>query len=165
MLLIPCRQANRRFERSSKNKRPDKHSQNDRKHPETAARKQAKTPKTQRKEAQNDKAQTRPQTGQRDLSYGVQSVGSCDQPSGAPHYVIPVTLQIQTRLESPKNKAQKTAKLKKESQRKATKSGQNRQKNAPKRKQTKSPPNKETDRIASSKSRKIPSCKLLFRPQ
>ena len=163
MLLIPCRQANRKFERSRKNERPDKHRQNDQKKPENSRKKQAtKTQKPSQKRRKETRPKNGPQTGQSDLSYGVQGVGSCDQPSGARRYVIPVTLQIQTRLETHKTQVPKTAKhrkgkpkkTKKTKATKATKSGQNKQKNAPNRKPTKNPPPGKQDRIASSKLRK-----------
>ena len=104
-----------------------------------------------------------PQTRRCILSYCVRCVGSCDQPSGAQHYVIPVTFRIQAgqtssknhqqRPQKPPNKKKQKPKEKdpKQRQTKATKTGKTGKKRPKKTPRTK--PKTELDRIASSKLR------------
>ena len=153
--IDPMLRKNRSLERSSKKQRPDKHSQNRPKRTEKQPRKTGEKPQKHSQKRRKPTSQNTAANQTRKPLSRVQSVGSCDQPSGAPHYVIPVALQIQTRLESPKNKAQKTAEQKQRNpKRKATKNGQSRQQTAPKENKQKATQTRNQDRIASLKTRK-----------
>ena len=168
MLLIPCKRKNRSLERSSKKQRPDKHSQNRPKRTEKQPhQKRRKHPRNPAKKGAERQAKTRPKTKLENLSlackvsavvinhpgHRAMSSGDKTDPNG---------------LESPKNKAQKTAETRKpkEKPRKQAKQATKSAKGNKQKQTKKNPPKEETrqDRLLYNRG-KIPSCKLPFRLQ